>query len=136
MGSVIRMYGTGDGGTDNAIASIDMPMNTTILACQWDVGGDNDADDEYYVAQLSFTSTYAVSNDQRAVISEVRTKLALTTSGVWVNHINLYVALPEIKVFGGERLYLHVDATAGLLTTVSCFVHLANDMDLAAMRRR
>ena len=136
MGSIIRMSGALAGGTENAIAQIDVPANTTLLGIQWAVNANLDADDEFYRVQLSFRASYSYTNDDRAVISEVAQQVALLTSGVYINQNNLYVPMPDIGLMGGERLFLHGSSTSGVIANVVCFLHLDHDMDKPSVRRR
>lgn len=136
MGSVIKMYGAGDGDTD-VLAQVDIPMSGSLIGLQWAVAADLDADVEYLVAQLSFRSTGTfTTNDDRGVISEVRAQISLTTSGVSPVAINNYVPLPDIPIAAGERLYLHINASAGLNSLVGCMLHFDFDIDKVSSRRR
>jgi hypothetical protein len=136
MGSIIRMYATTAGGTENGLAAVDIPMNTSLVGVQWACVADLDADDEYWYGQLSFSSAYANTNDQRSAITECRMKMALTTSGVWVGYQNLYCPMPNLALNAGERLYLHCASSAGVIGIVNAFLAIADDLDRPSVRRR
>lgn len=137
MGSVIKMYATGTGGAENAVAQIDIPMSGDLIGVQWAFAAEVDADQDTAECQLSFRSTGAfATNDDRGVISECRQEHQLTTSGAVVSGINFYSALPDIPVGAGERLYLHLNATASTPSVVACMLHFTFDIDKVASRRR
>jgi hypothetical protein len=136
MGAVIKMQAAVAGGSESALATIDIPMPGSIVGAQWACNYDLDADLESVVAQLSFRSTIAAANDDRGVISEVRGQLNLTTSGGAFGAINLYTIIPELSVMGGERIYIHSSCSAGVTGTVVCLVHFDFDLDKVSMRRR
>ena len=122
--TIIHMYGSSSGGTENALASIDIPEDGRLIGAEWAVNADLDADGENIYSELSFIATNQDStNDARGVISSVAARISLTTSGVAMTSINRYTPL-DLDVAGGERLYLHVLATAGVTAGIRCNVHL------------
>lgn len=135
MGMIQTLVGSFAGGTENALAAVDVPRNGRIIAVDWTVHGDADADGEAIRVQLAFGSTVNSSNDARSVISTVGHQISLTTSGVAVMAINKFVGPLDVAVSGGERLYIHSVATAGMTGTIVCHVHYSFD-DLAFTRRR
>ena len=121
--AVIQMYGTGDGGTDDAVANIDIPQDGTITGIDWAVESTLNADGEVTGVELSFIATNQMAvNDARGALSVVRAALGLLTSGAGVTSINKFVPM-DIDVSGGERLYLHIVASSGVATAVSCLIH-------------
>lgn len=136
MGSTIKMYGGGSGGSQDAIASIDVPQNGRLLGVYWSVDHDMDADGEFLRCQVSFGSASTfTTNDSRQVISECRAQAALTTSGVYNNALNSYHE-KDTPVSAGERIYLHLSASSGLVSAVSAFLEFDFDQDRPATRRR
>ena len=136
MGSVIKMQAAATGGSESALASIDVPNPGHLIGIQWAGNWDLDADTESVVAQLSFRSTIAAANDDRGVISEIRGQLNLTTSGGSFGSINVYASLPDLPVMGGERIYIHSSNGAGVTGTIVALLHFDFDMDKVSMRRR
>ena len=121
--TVLQMVAALSGGTENAVANIDIPTDGTIVGVDWAVNFDLDADGENNVTELSFIATgQQATNDARGVISAVAARVALVTSGVALASINKYVAL-DIDVAGGERLYLNSAGSAGVSGSVTCLIH-------------
>lgn len=140
MGTVIGMFGLIAGGTENAIASIDVPADGFLIGVDWDVMADLDADTESTMAELSFGSTgNLTTNDTRSRISTCTggvvaaggTPASLTPSGG-----SKYVSLPDLPVGIGERIYLHALSGASLSGTVRCNLHFTFNLDRAMTRRR
>jgi len=137
MGSTIKMYAAGGGGTENGDASVDIPMAGDLVGVRWAVDADCNANGEYVYAQLSFRSAGSfTTNDDRGVLSEVRMSFQLTTSGIYGPFVNIYEPLPDIPIAAGERLYLNLISTAGVLTNCVCILHFTFDLDKIASRRR
>jgi len=122
--TVLNLYGSSSGGNENAIANLDIPDDGTIMGVDWAISGDMDADSEFWVGELSFIATFqGTTNDSRGVLSMARSQISITTSGIAVVSINKYVPI-GIQVSGGERLYLNVQATAGVTALVNALVQL------------
>jgi hypothetical protein len=138
MGSIIKMYsGTLTGGTQDALASIDVPMPGNIVGVQWACSVILAATDFSADLQLSFRGVGAfITNDDRGIISEVRIRRDLTTSGDVAPHVNVYFPIPDLAVMGGERLYLHALTTASTAGNFSVMVHFDFDLDKISTRRR
>jgi len=123
--TVIGMRAAGTGGTENALASIDIPFDGVITGVDWDCRADLDADTEQFNAELSFIATSQLAlNDVRGRVSSVAAQISLTTSGAPVVSIAKWVGPMDLPVQGGERLYIHVVTTAGATSEVRCNVHV------------
>jgi len=121
---VIGLFAAGTGGTQDAIAQIDVPQDGFILGLDWDMYAIFDANNESLAVELSFIATnQLLTNDVRGRISSVSAFDQLLTSGTTVITVQKYVDLKEITVAGGERLYLHLLAVAGVISTVRCNLH-------------
>jgi len=121
--TVIHMFGAGTGGTESALASVDIPQDGEIKGVEWAVNADLDADAESINVECSFIATYQTgTNDSRGIISNGAARMSLTTSGVALVSINKYTPV-DILVAGGERLYLNVNATAGVVSSIACNVY-------------
>jgi len=136
MGSGIRMFALTTGGVQDALANIDVPMPGHLIGLDWALEASL-ATDFFFHAQLSFrpTGSWAL-NDDRGIISEVRTRLEITTTGSTSTGINKYVSLPDIPVMGGERLYLNAYATASVVATLGVMLYFDFDFDKISTRRR
>ena len=108
--TVIQLYGTGD--ADN-IANVDMPDDGTIISCHISGSCTGVATDtEGFRYEVSFGATSAMTtNDARAVIARASYTIDLVgaAANVVQSHLNehFYYGDDGIKIFGGERIYLH-----------------------------
>ncbi len=132
---VIGMYATIAGGTENAIAQVDVPQDGVLRAIDWDLNMNFDADDEAAQIELSFIATnQATQNDVRGRISSISSRATVLTA-VGINSVSVqkFVGPFELMVSGGERLYLHSAATAGVTGDMRCNLHFDGG---AAVTRR
>ena len=121
---VIGMYAAGAGGTENAVAQIDIPQDGFMLGLDWDGYALLNAVNEKFGAELSFIATNQLStNDVRGRISSVSAGIHILTSGIGTVWIQKYVDLKELVVSGGERLYIHMDSTGGVISELRCNLH-------------
>lgn len=134
MGSTIQMY-VAAAPSDN-LASIDVPNDGVLTGVDWSVAIAASGADFSDTLQLSFgsTSTLAV-NDSRASISNCTVASDVTTSGAAVTHANKYVALPDLPVAMGERIYIHGTGTA-ITITARVVLHFSFSMSRARERLR
>lgn len=136
MGSVLTMFGLITGGTQNALAQLDVPFTTDLTGISWCLDVDCDADNEYCQCQIGFSSTFNSANDSRSVVDTIIMRFALTTSGVYMPFQNVYRPLPDLQVMGGERLYLNVVGNAGNIGQVWAHLNISGDLDKPSSRRR
>jgi len=138
MGTVITMVATSTGGTESALASIDIPKAGELLAVSWQSIPLFDTTLDFQVWQLSFGSVHSAANDSRQIISQMsqgRVTL-LTAAGVLIAGANFLDLLPDLVVGAGERLFLHSFAAAGVVATVYAMLHFSFDLDQPRARRR
>lgn len=122
---ILGMYGNVTGGTQNALAQIDIPQDGVITGIDWDMSADLDADGEFVRAELSFIATNQLGqNDVRGRISSLGAEISLTTSGSPVTGVQKFVGPVDLPVAGGERLYLHTASSSGVEGNVICNIHL------------
>jgi len=122
---IIGMFAGVTGGTENAIAQIDIPQDGILRGIDWDGYALFDADNETMDIELSFiATTQIISNDIRGRISGISAGVAVLTS-VGINSVTLqkWIGGIELILSGGERLYLHSLATAGVTGNVRCNLH-------------
>ena len=120
--TTIQLYGGGDG--DN-IANVDMPDDGLLLSAHmacFSTGAAADLDAFAY--QLSFGATSSfTSNDARSVIMNAGASYDLVGAGanIFRTDVNqsIYFGEDGIKLFGGERIYLHGLPTTNGLNTVA-----------------
>jgi len=123
---VIGMFGAGTGGLENAIAMIDIPSDGFLIGVDWDLTCDLDADAEICEAELSFIATTQIStNDVRGRISSISANAGvLSAVGVSATSIQKWLSNFDLSVAGGERLFLHINATAGVTSRLRCNLFL------------
>jgi len=126
MVDVIGTYGAFTGGTENALAMIDIPQDGFIIGLDWDMRGDLDVDGEFMESELSFIATNQLgTNDVRGRISSISSMVTvLTAVGGHVGQIQKWLSGFDISVAGGERLFLHVITSAGVAGVVRCNIYL------------
>lgn len=136
--SVISMRATGSGGTEDAAASIDIPFDGRISSVKWAAGAALDASGESVYFEVSFISTNQDAvNDARGIISQSRLLMGLLTSGGGSSHDNTQHWFEDLRVSGGERIYLHINGNAGVVSNVNCLIHLeSTTAPRRAQRRR
>ena len=132
--SVITMVGTA--AQDNS-ASIDIPDDGFLLRAILFLEGVLNADTERVISSLEFGSVSSYnSNDGRSLLGFCQVKMGLLTSGASINtasQIHDY-GDPGIKVFGGERIYLHTAVTGGTLSVARALL-IFNFSTFVARRR-
>ena len=130
---IIGMTSLVSGGSEDAIAQIDIPVDGFLVGIDWDARIDLDADGETFEAELSFIATnQTTQNDIRGRISSISAMMFLLTSGSNMSSIQKWLGNLEIAVSAGERLYLHAVSTAGVSGRIHCNLHL----DLGQSTRR
>lgn len=121
--TLVTMYAAGTGGTENAAANIDVQDDGNIVGIQVAHSADLDATDEAATASLSFISTNQITiNDTRGELIVSRLRVGLVTAESGLVSTNFYVPM-DVTVSGGERLFMHLAATAGVLSDCSMVVH-------------
>lgn len=122
---IIGMYALYAGGTQDAAAQVDIPQDGQITGIDWDLESDMDADSEFSRAELSFIATNQLSqSDVRGRISSIAARMSLTTSGIALVSAQKFVGPLDLPVAGGERIYIHLHSSTGVIGTVRCNVHL------------
>ena len=123
--TILGLYAAVTGGTQNALASIDIPEDGMLTGIDWDAGVNVDADNEIFAGELSFIATQQLDqNDVRGRISSISLHVGIGAAGVAVGGLQKFVGPMEINVAGGERLYLHSNSTAGVIADLRVAIHL------------
>jgi len=123
--NIIGMYASLSGGTENAIANIDIPQDGVLLGIDWDINLNLDADNEDMAAELSFIATNQLSqNDVRGRIGSISGRLAvLDATGPQFFSIQKWVGPFELSLAAGERIYLHAVSATGVTGEIRCNLH-------------
>lgn len=112
--NILHMYAASTGGTENALANIDIPDDGTIEGVHHNLRASLNADGEFAVSELSFIATsQSTTNDARGILSMVAWQAGLLTSGSAPIGGGSFVPM-DIEVSGGERVYLHSVAAGGV----------------------
>lgn len=135
MLEIIGMMGTVSGGTEDALSQIDIPQDGIIRAVDWDAYVNLDADLETAAFELSFIATSQVNtNDTRGRISSIGVMcIVVSATSAYLNSLQKFVGPFELVVAGGERLFLHSAAAAGVTGVVRANLHFDGG---AAVTRR
>ena len=122
---IIGMYATIAGGTENAIAQIDVPQDGVMRGIDWDMNVNMDADNEDIQIEFSFIATNVLTtNDVRGRISSVGAHLAvLTAVGGHVVSVQKWIGPFELMLSAGERMYLHSVSDVGVVGQVRLNIH-------------
>jgi len=129
----MQMYASVTGGSQSALAAIDVPRNGKLTCVTWNCYADLDADVDLLFAQLSFGSVGNTQNDVRHVISNcVMYAPELTAVGAVTAYAN-YSDPMDLPVAGGERIYVHSLSTASITGVIVCVIQF--DFDIPGGRR-
>lgn len=122
---IIGMFGLVAGGTQDAIAQVDIPQDGVLRGIDWDMFADMDADAETLVAELSFIATnQTAQNDVRGRISSISAiTVVLTAVGNYYGSSQKWIGPIELMMAAGERVYLHSVASAGVSGVIKCNLH-------------
>lgn len=103
---IYRQYTTGSANTTTT-STMDIRTDDTIVAVVLDVAAIGAVDNDTFYAELSWQQTpSATTNDISNVIASTFFDVQITTSGGTVAARQITVPC-NVKVFQGERLYLH-----------------------------
>lgn len=135
--SIYKLFGAGSGGTENDLASLDIQFTGIIYAVSGVLVADADADLDTVQAEISFLSVNTIStNDARGSIFTLEFFSTLITSG----HQRLPAVLAlgglEIPVTAGERVHMHVAATASTNSRFTAYMYVRDTASPDLRRRR
>lgn len=133
MGSNVMLASTITGGTQSALVAVDCPRNGKITGVTWGVNCDLDADLDQVIAQLSFGSVASSTNDSRQIISNCVIGASQITAASTVRTDANFHDPQDLPVSGGERVFLHSIATAGITGQIVVMIHF--DFDIPGGRR-
>lgn len=136
--TIINMQGAGTGGTEESVSVVDIPEDGIITGIQVSHFGDLDADEDVSNMEISFIASLQMNtNDTRASLVVSRLRASLVTSGLAQTATNFYVPM-NVRVFSGERLHMHFNATAGVASGGNALIHLETSRTVPrrSVRRR
>jgi hypothetical protein len=131
------MVATSTGGSESALASIDVPLDGEIIGVEWVIKAAIDTTGDFSQFQLSFGSNLTQQNDSRQVISNCHAGfLLLGAGGSAVMRGGGFSVLPNISVGMGERLFLHGINAVAMVATAFALISFTFNLDLPKARRR
>lgn len=127
-------------GTTNSISSIDVPVDTIIIAILAILTGEYQtpaAGSYSLIGELSFLSTNQISgNDSRGSLMEISVAGTVLTSGGHGLHANSHLEGVSIPVSAGERLHIHgVSSAATLLAQLTFMIYTEEGVKRRSARR-
>lgn len=135
--SVYKLYAAGTGGTEDGAAQLDVQFDGEINAIFGQMSADLDADQEFCAAELSFISTNSLTNnDTRGSLFTLRGQCSVGAAGMVINDTNSGVGGLAIPVTAGERIWLHLSATAGVTSSTTIYIYVADGAAVDQRRRR
>jgi hypothetical protein len=137
VGSIITMVATSTGGSESALAAIDVPREGRLQGASWAVRSSFDTTADFQTFELSFGSALVTTNDSRQIVSVCTVgQMVVGAAGIMLALANYMDILPEILVGAGERLFLHSHAAANVVGVAFCTLHFDFELDLPRVRRR
>lgn len=123
---IYKLYALTIAGANDAIAQLDIVEDGYIVAINVSgaiIGLDNAND--MFRAELNFSSGNTLdNNDVRQSIFEVSASQNITVQGAGTNNLNHSISGLEVKVIGGERIYVHSFASVGVNGPISFHVYV------------
>lgn len=134
MADVVSMFTNGAGGVEDAAAMIDVQTDGDLIAIDWDARATLNAS-EFFMAELSFIATNQLfTNDARGRISSISSEIVvLTAVGVAHSNMQKFMSGFNVSMAGGERLYLHIQSSAGVVSMTRCNLYF--DFTVSPVRR-
>jgi len=139
MVEVIGLYSTVTGGTQDGAATMDVPRDGFLIGIDWDASVILDAASEVFDSELSFVgSNQLATAEVRGRLSSISARCeVLSAVGLEVVSIQKWIGNFDIVVAGGERLFVHIESTAGVggIVRVNLFFDLGVAPRRSARRR-
>jgi len=135
--SVYKLAGTATGGTENALAQLDIQFDGLITAIHGAMRATIAANTEFAQTEISFISTNTVgSNDTRGSLFMMKAQIALLTSGVANTGVNVSIGGLAVVVTAGERLWMHTVNTASKASVNDVYVYVEDGQGVPTAQRR
>ena len=135
--SVYKLAGTGAGGTENGLAQVDVQFDGIITAIFGSIDMDVAANGNEAVYELSFLSVNTIgTNDTRGALFQLRSKAVVLANGTLQSAENAGIGGLAIKINAGERLWMHVVATAAIVTEGAIYVYVEDGQSVPTAQRR
>lgn len=137
--SVYKLAATGSGGTENGIAQLDVQFDGILTACHADLQLPATGNGDFAMVEASFISVNTRGqNDTRGSIISLEMEAALAGAAFAADFSkNAQMAGLSIVLNAGERLWLHIVATASRAVRAAIYLYVEDgQMVPIASRRR
>ncbi len=135
--SIYKLQGNGTGGTEESVGSLDIQFDGEINAIHGAMDADLDADLEVCAAEVSFLSSNTIGiNDARGSLFQLRVRTNETGVGKSDGHANSAVSGIKVPVTAGERVHLHLVASAGVVSSNQFYLYVDDGAATGLRRRR
>lgn len=135
--SVYKIAGSGTGGTENAVAQLDIQFDGVITAIFGSLRATLNADAEQVQWEVSFISTNTIgANDTRGSLFMMKGENSMTTSGQADHGQNAGIGGLSIVVNAGERLWLHASSSASTPSVIDVYVYVEDGQAVPTAQRR
>lgn len=135
--SVYKLAAVGSGGTEDGIAQLDIQFTGTITAILGTMAAGLAANGEKSAVEVSFISTNGLgTNDTRGSLFAMRQELLVGASGAAFNTVNNAVGGLKIPVGAGERIWMHIDASASRSTNAEVYLYVDDGANVQTPQRR
>ncbi len=134
--SVYKLFGAATGGTENAVASLDIQFDGEIVAMHYSVVADLDADGDTVNMEVSFLATAATAvHDTRGSLITASTQHAIGAAGAVNSGMLGSINGVRIPISAGERVFMHFANTASLTGSANVYIYTV-DTGTPELRRR
>lgn len=136
--SVYKLRGAGTGGTQDGIASLDVQFDGLITGIAGSLAAELNAASEICQAEASFLSQNTITiNDARGSLFLLAQQLVLFTAAS-AAPVGVHNAVGGIKVpvSAGERIFMHMVATAGVVSIAQIYLFVEDGAAISLRRRR
>jgi hypothetical protein len=109
-------------------ASYDVPQRGRIEGLCFTQNDDCDADGDTVLVNVTFSSTPGApaNGDLSSIFYHAKIN-QLVTSGMQQNCTTMYTKLPDIPVAPGQRIFLHLFTTSGVIANGVAALHMSYD---------
>lgn len=133
--SIYKLQAAGVGGAQDGAGALDIQFEGTITAIHGSMVAVLDLASEFCQAEVNFLSVNTInSNDSRGSLLIIQAQASGTGVGV-PSFVNSGVGPMDVPVAAGERVFLHLFAAAGVISTVQFHLYV-RDGAVPALRRR
>lgn len=132
--TVHKLAAIGAGGTQNAVAQLDIALDGIITAIHGVLINNGAAAGDEVIAEISFLSVSTIAaNDTRGSLFSLGNRISGAGA---VTGVNSGVGGLTIPVNAGERIFLHLVATAAISSSAEINIYVEDGAGLQVATRR